>query len=49
MIYTKQDRYKFVENIKQMCEKGLIKPSKSKHLTFAFYIENHNQIKRGKK
>lgn len=26
MIYTKQDKVEFAEDIKQMCEKGLIKP-----------------------
>jgi len=49
MIYTKQDRDEFAEDIKQMCQKELIKPSKSKHYAPAFYVENHNEIKRGKR
>jgi len=32
-----------------MCEKGLVRPSKSKHFAPAFYIENHNEIKREKR
>lgn len=32
-----------------MCDKGLIRPSKSKHSTTAFYVENHNEIKREKR
>jgi predicted nucleotidyltransferase len=49
MIYTKQDRDEFAEDIKQMCEKGLIRPSKSKHSAPTFYVENHNEIKKRKK
>lgn len=45
MIYTKQDIDGFVEVIKQICEKWLVRPSKSKHSAPIFYIKNHNEIK----
>lgn len=41
MIYRRQDRDEFAKNIKEMCDKGLIRPLKCKHSTSAFYVENH--------
>lgn len=38
IIYTKQGRDDFAKDIKETCDKGLIRPSKSTHSTFMLKI-----------
>lgn len=47
--YTIRDVEEFQTECKDLLEKGLIRPSKSPHSAPAFYVENHNEIKRGKR
>ncbi|CAJ2647535.1 unnamed protein product [Trifolium pratense] len=47
--YTIKDVEEFKTECKDLLEKGLIRPSSSPHSAPAFYVENHNEIKRGKR
>lgn len=47
--YTIKDIEEFRKECKELLEKGLIRPSSSPHSAPAFYVENHNEIKRGKR
>jgi len=48
MPYSVQDKLEFQKDIKELQEKKLITPSASPHSAPAFYVTNHNEIKRGK-
>ncbi|UJT32103.1 polymerase [Soymovirus malvae] len=47
--YTIKDVEEFTKECETLLEKGIIRPSKSPHSAPAFYVENHNEIKRGKR
>ncbi|PKI33688.1 hypothetical protein CRG98_045921, partial [Punica granatum] len=47
--YTIKDVEEFKEECKTLLELGVIRPSKSRHSAPAFYVENHNELKRGKR
>lgn len=47
--YTSNDVKEFKEECQQLLEKGIIRESSSPHSAPAFYVENKNEIKRGKR
>ncbi|PKI61428.1 hypothetical protein CRG98_018175 [Punica granatum] len=47
--YTIKDVEEFKEECKTLLELGVIRASKSRHSAPAFYVENHNELKRGKR
>ena len=47
--YTIKDVKEFKEECQQLLEKGIIRESSSPHSAPAFYVENKNEIKRGKR
>ncbi|CAC16945.1 putative reverse transcriptase [Soybean chlorotic mottle virus] len=47
--YTIRDVQEFKEECEDLLKKGLIRESQSPHSAPAFYVENHNEIKRGKR
>nr|QCH00491.1 polymerase polyprotein [Soybean chlorotic mottle virus] len=47
--YTIRDVQEFKEECEDLLKKGLIQESQSPHSAPAFYVENHNEIKRGKR
>lgn len=47
--YTQRDIEEFKEDMTELIDKGLIRPSKSPHSAPAFYVENHSEIKRAKR
>lgn len=47
--YTEKDVKEFKEETESLLEKGIIRESQSPHSAPAFYVENHNEIKRGKR
>ncbi|XP_071741915.1 uncharacterized protein [Rutidosis leptorrhynchoides] len=47
--YSIKDVKEFKEECQQLLEKGIIRESKSPHSASAFYVENKNEIKRGKR
>ena len=47
--YGIEDVKEFQTECKQLLEKGIIRESKSPHSAPAFYVENKNEIKRGKR
>nr|QIZ03255.1 putative reverse transcriptase [Blueberry red ringspot virus]QIZ03263.1 putative reverse transcriptase [Blueberry red ringspot virus]QIZ03271.1 putative reverse transcriptase [Blueberry red ringspot virus]QIZ03279.1 putative reverse transcriptase [Blueberry red ringspot virus]QIZ03295.1 putative reverse transcriptase [Blueberry red ringspot virus] len=47
--YTQRDIEEFKEDMEDLINKGLIRPSKSPHSAPAFYVENHSEIKRAKR
>lgn len=49
MSYTPQDREEFSKQIKELLDLGVIEPSTSPHSSPAFLVENHSEIKRGKR
>jgi hypothetical protein len=48
MIYTKKDINEFDIQIKELLDKKLIEETNSPHLSPAFMVRNHSEIKRGK-
>ena len=48
MVYTKKDIDEFQVQIKELLDKGLIKPTNSPHSNPMVMIRNHFEIKRGK-
>ena len=49
MTYTEQDVEEFQEETQILLKKGLIRESFSQHSSPAFYVNNHNEKKRGKR
>ena len=49
MTYIEQDVNEFKEETKVLLSKGLIRESYSPHSSPAFYVNNHNEQKRGKR
>ena len=49
MTYSPGDRQIFNDQIKELLDMQVIRPSKSPHSSPAFLVENHSEIKRGKK
>ena len=49
MTYTEHDVNEFKEETKVLLSKGLIRESYSPHSSPAFYVNNHNEQKRGKR
>ena len=47
--YSIRDVEEFQQECKDLLDKDLIRPSSSPHSAPAFYVENHNEIKRGKR
>ena len=47
MVYTHQDIQEFDKQIKELLNKGLIRNSKSPHISLAFIVGNHAEEKRG--
>ncbi|AAA50240.1 reverse transcriptase [Peanut chlorotic streak virus] len=47
--YTQKDIDEFREETSKQIELGILRQSKSPHSAPAFYVENHNEIKRGKR
>ena len=47
--YSERDIKEFTEECKEFLEKGIIKERQNCHAAPAFYVENHNEIKRGKR
>lgn len=47
--YSIRDVEEFQQECKYLLDKDLIRPSSSPHSAPAFYVENHNEIKRGKR
>lgn len=47
--YSIRDVEEFKEECKELLDKGLIRISTSPHSAPAFYVENHNELKRGKR
>ena len=47
--YSIRDVTEFKEECSQLLEKGIIRNSTSPHSAPAFYVENNNEIKRGKR
>ncbi|XP_071724351.1 uncharacterized protein [Rutidosis leptorrhynchoides] len=47
--YSKTDVEEFTKECAELLEKGILEESTSRHATPAFYVENHNEIKRGKR
>ena len=49
MTYTEQDVEEFQEETQILIKNGLIRESFSQHSSPAFYVNNHNEQKRGKR
>nr|WPF45145.1 replicase [Hibiscus soymovirus] len=47
--YTERDVKEFKEETDNLLSKGIIRESMSPHSAPAFYVENHNELKRGKR
>lgn len=47
--YSQQDVEEFTKECEEMLALGIIEPSTSKHSAPAFYVNNHNEQKRGKR
>ena len=47
--FSIRDVEEFQQECKDLLDKDLIRPSSSPHSAPAFYVENHNEIKRGKR
>ena len=48
MVYTHQDIQEFDEQIKELLDKGLIRNSKSPHISPTLMVRNHVEEKRRK-
>ena len=48
MVYTRKDIYEFQEQIKELLDKGLIKPTNSPYSNLAIMVRNHFEINKGK-
>lgn len=46
--YSVRDVEEFTKECQDLLEKGIIRPSHSPHSAPAFYVKNHNEVKRGK-
>nr|WCL16037.1 polymerase [Chrysanthemum yellow edge associated virus 1] len=49
IIYNVRDVKEFTEEAQKLLELGIIRESRSPHSAPAFYVENHNEIKRNKR
>nr|WCL16045.1 polymerase [Chrysanthemum yellow edge associated virus 2] len=49
IVYTIKDVKEFTEEAQKLLQLGIIRESKSPHSAPAFYVENHNEIKRNKR
>ena len=48
MVYTHQDIQEFDKQVKELLDKGLIRNSRSPHISPIFMVRNHAEEERGK-